>query len=36
MEWHYRKVPQKESERIKPRSLAELASVLDAGGALFV
>jgi len=35
-EWHYRKVPQKEFERIKPQSLAELVSVLDAGGALFV
>jgi len=35
-EWHYRKVPQKEFERIKPQSLAELVSVLDAGGSLFV
>jgi len=35
-EWHYRKVPQKEFERIKPQSLAELVSVLDAGGALFI
>ncbi len=36
VEWHYRKVPQKEFERIKPRSLAEMVSVLDANGALFV
>ena len=35
-EWHYRKVPQKEFERIRPQSLAELVSVLDAGGSLFV
>ncbi len=35
-EWHYRKVPQKEFERIKPQSLAELVSVLDAGGTLFI
>jgi len=35
-EWHYRKVPQKEFERIKPQSLAELVSVLDAGGPLFI
>jgi len=35
-EWHYRKVPQKEFERIKPQSLVELVSVLDAGGSLFV
>ncbi len=35
-EWHYRKVPQKEFEQIKPQSLAELVSVLDAGGSLFV
>jgi len=34
--WHYRKVPQKEFERIKPQSLAELVSVLDAGGSLFI
>jgi len=34
--WHYRKVPQKEFERIKPQSLAELVSVLDTGGSLFV
>jgi len=34
-EWHYRKVPQKEFERIKPQSLAELVSVLDAGGPVF-
>ncbi len=36
VEWRYRKVPQKEFERIKPRSLAELICVLDAGGSLFV
>ncbi len=35
-EWRYRKVPQKEFERIKPQSLAELVSVLDAGGPLFI
>jgi len=36
VEWHYRKVPQKEFDRIKPQSLAELVSVLDAGGSLFI
>jgi len=36
LEWQYRKVPQKEFERVKPQSLAELVSVLDAGGPLFV
>jgi len=36
VEWHYRKVPQKEFERIKPQSLADLVSVLDAAGPLFI
>jgi len=36
VEWRYRKVPQKEFERIKPRSLADLVSVLDAAGTLFM
>jgi type III restriction enzyme len=34
--WGYRKIPQKEFERIKAHSLTELVSVLDAGGSLFM
>jgi type III restriction enzyme len=34
--WGYRKIPQKEFERIKAHSLTELISVLDAGGSLFM
>jgi len=34
--WRYRKIPQRDFERIKAQSLAELMGVLDAGGALFV
>jgi type III restriction enzyme len=34
--WRYKKIPQKEFERIKAHSLTELVSVLDAGGSLFV
>jgi hypothetical protein len=33
--WRY-SVPQKEFERLKPHSLSELVSVLDAGGSLFL
>ena len=36
VEWRCRKVPQNEFERSSPRSLSDLLSVLDAGGALFV
>jgi hypothetical protein len=34
--WRYKKIPQKEFERIRAQSLTELVSVLDAGGSLFV